>query len=117
MLHVLSRPEFSPKVCDESWRAFALNFPLCRSPLRSRRDVRMPLQFTNTLSRRLETFTPLDPAGRHVGLYCCGPTVYDFGHIGNFRTFVFADLVRRYLQFRGFDVTHVMNITDVEDKI
>ena len=50
-------------------------------------------------------------------MYCCGPTVYDYGHIGNFRTFVFTDLVRRYLQFRGFSVTHVMNITDVEDKI
>ena len=60
---------------------------------------------------------PLDPAGRKVGMYCCGPTVYDFGHIGNFRTFVFADLVRRYLEFKGYDVRQVMNITDVEDKI
>ena len=50
-------------------------------------------------------------------MYCCGPTVYDFGHIGNFRTFVFTDLVRRYLEFRGYAVVHVMNITDVEDKI
>ncbi len=50
-------------------------------------------------------------------MYVCGPTVYDFGHIGNFRTFVFADLVRRYLEFKGFQVRHVMNITDVEDKI
>jgi cysteinyl-tRNA synthetase len=50
-------------------------------------------------------------------MYCCGPTVYDFGHIGNFRTFVFADLVRRHLEFRGYAVTQVMNITDVEDKI
>jgi cysteinyl-tRNA synthetase len=50
-------------------------------------------------------------------MYCCGPTVYDFAHIGNWRTFVFADLVRRYLIFRGYDVKHVMNITDVEDKI
>jgi cysteinyl-tRNA synthetase len=50
-------------------------------------------------------------------MYCCGPTVYDYGHIGNFRTFVCADLVRRYLAFRGFSVTYVMNITDVEDKI
>lgn len=60
---------------------------------------------------------PLDPAGRKVGMYCCGPTVYDYGHIGNFRTFTFGDLVRRYLEFRGYQVTHVMNITDVEDKI
>ena len=50
-------------------------------------------------------------------MYCCGPTVYDFAHIGNWRTFVFADLVRRYLEFKGHAVTHVMNITDVEDKI
>ncbi len=52
-----------------------------------------------------------------VGMYCCGPTVYDFAHIGNWRTFVFADLVRRYLEFKGYAVTHVMNITDIEDKI
>ncbi len=50
-------------------------------------------------------------------MYCCGPTVYDYAHIGNWRTFVFADLVRRYLEFKGYSVTHVMNITDVEDKI
>jgi len=77
----------------------------------------MALRFFNTLSRSVEEFVPLDPAGRKVGMYCCGPTVYDFGHIGNFRTFVFSDLVRRYLQFRGYEVTHVMNVTDVEDKI
>jgi cysteinyl-tRNA synthetase len=77
----------------------------------------MALQVFNTLSRTVQDFTPLDPAGRHVGLYCCGPTVHDFAHIGNFRTFVFADLVRRYLEFKGYAVTHVMNITDVEDKI
>ncbi|MFO1458680.1 MAG: cysteine--tRNA ligase [Verrucomicrobiota bacterium] len=77
----------------------------------------------NTLTRTVEPFEPLfpdarDDAGRpRVGLYACGPTVYDFGHIGNFRTFVFADLVRRFLEFRGFGVVHVMNITDVEDKI
>src|SRR6476646_5076465 len=77
----------------------------------------MALKLFNTLSRSLEDFVPLDPGGKNVGMYCCGPTVYDFGHIGNFRTFVFADLVRRYLEFRGFAVTHVMNVTDVEDKI
>lgn len=80
------------------------------------------LQLFNTLTRRVEPFEPLFPDqtkdGRPVvGMYCCGPTVYDFGHIGNFRTFVFADLVRRYLEFRGYAVNHVMNITDVEDKI
>src|SRR5271156_6181434 len=77
----------------------------------------MALRLFNTLSRSVQEFVPLDPAGTQVGLYCCGPTVYDFAHIGNFRTFVFADLVRRYLQFKGYTVRHVMNITDVEDKI
>lgn len=77
----------------------------------------MALRLFNTLTRRVEDFQPLDPAGRRVGMYCCGPTVYDLAHIGNFRTFVFTDLVRRYLEFRGHEVTHVMNITDVEDKI
>jgi cysteinyl-tRNA synthetase len=77
----------------------------------------MALRFFNTLTRSVETFVPRDPAGRQVGLYCCGPTVYDFPHIGNLRTFVFADLVRRYLEFKGYAVRHVTNITDVEDKI
>ena len=77
----------------------------------------MALKFFNTLSRSVQEFVPLDPAGLKVGMYVCGPTVYDYGHIGNFRTFVFADLVRRYLEFKGFQVRHVMNITDVEDKI
>jgi cysteinyl-tRNA synthetase len=77
----------------------------------------MGLRVFNTLTRSVQDFVPRDPAGRNVGMYCCGPTVYDVAHIGNFRTFVFADLVRRYLEFRGFVVRHVMNITDVEDKI
>jgi cysteinyl-tRNA synthetase len=77
----------------------------------------MALKLFNTLTRSVEPFVPLDPAGQRVGMYVCGPTVYDFGHVGNFRTFVLADLVRRYLEFKGFTVTHVMNITDVEDKI
>jgi len=77
----------------------------------------MALKLFNTLSRSVQDFVPLDPSTDAVGMYCCGPTVYDFAHIGNWRTFVFADLVRRYLEFRGYRVTHVMNITDVEDKI
>jgi cysteinyl-tRNA synthetase len=77
----------------------------------------MGLKLFNTLSRSIQEFTPLDPDGKKVGMYCCGPTVYDFAHIGNWRTFVFADLVHRYLEFKGHAVTHVMNITDVEDKI
>ena len=77
----------------------------------------MALKLFNTLSRSVQEFIPLDPSGKNVGLYCCGPTVYDFAHIGNWRTFVFGDLVRRTLEFQGHAVTHVMNITDVEDKI
>src|SRR3989442_9973662 len=77
----------------------------------------MGLKFFNTLTRSVQEFAPLDPAGEQAGIYCCGPTVHDVAHIGNFRTFVFADLVRRYLQFKGYAVLHVMNITDVEDKI
>src|SRR3974390_3156765 len=77
----------------------------------------MSLRLFNTLSRSIQDFAPLDPSGRQAGMYCCGPTVYDFAHIGNWRTFVFGDLVRRYLEFKGYSVRHVMNITDVEDKI
>ncbi len=77
----------------------------------------MALKLFNTLSRSVQDFLPLDATGKKVGMYCCGPTVYDFAHIGNWRTFVFADLVRRYLEFKGYAVNHVMNITDVEDKI
>lgn len=77
----------------------------------------MSVRLFNTLTRVVEEFKPLDPAGKQVGMYCCGPTVHDSAHIGNFRTFVFADLVRRYLEFKGYTVRHVMNITDVEDKI
>ena len=77
----------------------------------------MGLKLYNTLSRSVQEFAPLDPAGKKVGMYCCGPTVYDFAHIGNWRTFVFGDLVRRYLEFKGYAVHHVMNITDVDDKI
>jgi cysteinyl-tRNA synthetase len=77
----------------------------------------MALQFFNTLTRRKEPFLPIDPAGKKVGLYTCGPTVYDFVHIGNLRAFMFDDLLRRYLEYKGYAVTHVMNITDVEDRI
>src|SRR6266567_2164858 len=77
----------------------------------------MGLRLFNTLTRSVREFIPLDAAGKNVGMYCCGPTVHDFAHIGNFRTFVFADLVRRYFEFKGYRVTQVMNITDVEDKI
>jgi len=70
--------------------------------------------FFNTLTRKKEKFTPLERG--KVKIYTCGPTVYDFAHIGNFRTFIFQDLLRRWLEYRGFRVTQVMNITDVDDK-
>ena len=73
------------------------------------------LRLTNTLAGRAEEFRPLHPP--EVGMYSCGPTVYDYGHIGNFRTFVFVDLLRRHLRQSGFRLKHVMNITDVDDKI
>jgi cysteinyl-tRNA synthetase len=76
----------------------------------------MPLRFLNTLSRATEAFAPLDPDGRIVRLYTCGPTVYNFAHIGNFRAYIFEDLLQRHLEARGFDVQRVMNLTDVDDK-
>lgn len=76
----------------------------------------MSLRFHNTLTRSLEPFTPLDPAGRAVKLYTCGPTVYNHAHIGNFRAYVFEDLLQRHLEYRGYDVERVMNLTDVDDK-
>jgi cysteinyl-tRNA synthetase len=73
------------------------------------------LRLKNTLTRTQEEFKPLE--GNTVRMYACGPTVYDYGHIGNFRTFVAVDLLRRYLKYLGYQVRHVMNITDIEDKI
>ena len=72
------------------------------------------LQLYNTMSRRLEPFQPLEP-GR-VRIYTCGPTVYNHAHIGNLRTFLFEDVLRRTLALFGYQVTHVMNLTDVDDK-
>jgi cysteinyl-tRNA synthetase len=73
------------------------------------------LRLKNTLSRTQEEFKPLE--GNTVRMYACGPTVYDYGHIGNFRTFVAVDILRRYLKYLGYEVRHAMNITDVDDKI
>src|SRR5918998_473622 len=73
------------------------------------------LKFHNTLTGRIEEFHPLNEG--EVRFYYCGPTVWDYGHIGNFRSAVAADVVRRYLKFKGYRVIHVMNITDVEDRI
>jgi len=75
----------------------------------------MSLRLFNTLSGKIEGFRPL--VDSEVRMYACGPTVYDYGHIGNFRTFVAVDLLRRYFRQSGYKVRHVMNITDVDDKI
>jgi cysteinyl-tRNA synthetase len=73
------------------------------------------LRFFNTLSRQIEEFQPLDD--NHVRMYICGPTVWNFSHIGNFRTFIFGDILRRYLKYKGYELTHVFNLTDVDDRI
>ncbi len=75
----------------------------------------MALELFNTLSAKVEEFHPLDD--NLVRMYACGPTVYDYGHIGNFRTFIVVDTLRRFLKQSGYQVKHVMNITDVDDKI
>ncbi len=75
----------------------------------------MPLRLFNTMSSQIEEFRPL--RGNEVRMYACGPTVYDYGHIGNFRTFIAVDLLRRFLRQSGYQIRHVMNITDVDDKI
>src|SRR5664279_2608085 len=75
----------------------------------------MALRLFNTMSSQIEEFHPLQD--REVRMYACGPTVYDYGHIGNFRTFVNVDLLRRFFRQSGYTVRHVMNITDVDDKI
>ena len=75
----------------------------------------MAVRFYNTLTRRKEEFKEIEPG--KVRFYSCGPTVHDFAHIGNFKTFVVFDLIKRYLTYRDYQVHHVMNITDVEDKI
>ncbi len=74
----------------------------------------MAITFYNSLSRQLEVFEPLEEG--KVRIYSCGPTVYDFPHIGNWRANIFVDLLHRYLEYRGFEVYHIMNITDVDDK-
>jgi cysteinyl-tRNA synthetase len=71
----------------------------------------MELKLWNTMGRELQKFEPIQPG--KVGLYCCGPTVYDFAHVGNLRTYLFEDILRRTLEYLGFTVRHVMNVTDV----
>lgn len=83
---------------------FAEKFPIAQSEL----------QFFNTESRKKEPFTTMQP--KHVKMYTCGPTIYHYAHIGNFRTYVFEDILRRTFKYFGYQVTQVMNITDVDDK-
>jgi cysteinyl-tRNA synthetase len=73
------------------------------------------LRIHNTLSGQVEEFRPLVEG--EVKFYYCGPTVWDYGHIGNFRSAIAADVIRRYLKFKGYNVTQVMNLTDVDDRI
>jgi len=79
-------------------------------------NVNMALRFFNTYSRKLENFETLDPAAHKIDIYTCGPTVYSRAHIGNFRAYIFEDLLQRHLELRGYKVHRVMNITDVDDK-
>src|SRR2546430_3008697 len=76
----------------------------------------MTMRFFNTYSRRIEEFEARDSAGHAVSIYTCGPTVYSRAHIGNFRAYIFEDLLQRHLELRGYKVHRVMNITDVDDK-
>lgn len=75
----------------------------------------MTFRLFNTLSGQLDELAP--QKGGELRMYACGPTVYDYGHIGNFRTFLQVDVLRRFLHLRGLKLRHVMNITDVDDKI
>src|SRR5262245_17993485 len=91
---------------------------LLRRPHRARLEGAsrgMTLDLYNTLSGAVEAFRPQHPP--EVRMYVCGLTVYGRGHIGNYRTFVATDLLRRTLRYKGFDVNHVMNVTDVDDRI
>src|SRR3990167_9292986 len=74
----------------------------------------MPLKFFNTLSREKEDFSPMDQ--NLVRMYTCGPTVYGYPHIGNYRAYIFADTLKRVLLYSGYKVKHIMNLTDIDDK-
>src|SRR5436190_6081742 len=82
----------------------------------SGQSFRMRIQFFNTYSRQLEEFTPRTSGSRKMDMYTCGPTVYSRAHIGNFRAYIFEDLLQRHLESRDYEVHRVMNLTDVDDK-
>ncbi len=95
--------------------AFAVKVsPTLGEPMPSS-DTAAPFRLYNTMTRSIEPFAPAD--GETVRIYSCGPTVYNPAHLGNFRTFLFVDLLRRTLRLRGWSVRQVMNLTDVDDKI
>ena len=73
------------------------------------------LSIYNTLTRKKEEFIPINP--HEVKMYVCGPTVYDYFHIGNARSFIMADILRRYLEYKGYNVKYIMNLTDIDDRI
>src|SRR3989442_15856315 len=95
--------------CSTRWTTARVDAPAGGSYVSA-----VPLSLHNTLPRRLEPFQPLVPP--RVTLYTCGPTVWNYAHIGNLRTFLFEDLLRRYLELSGYDVFHIMNLTDVDDR-
>ena len=95
-------------------RAAGRSSPVPR-PAADRAIASMTIRLHDTLSGETRPFEPLEPG--HVRMYSCGPTVYGPAHVGNFRSFLFADLLVRYLRFRGLRVTWVMNVTDIDDKI
>src|SRR3982074_2610242 len=76
----------------------------------------MAIRLFNTYSRKLEELAPRDPASRKIDMYTCGPTVYSRAHIGNFRAYIFEDLLQRHLELRGFTVHRVINMTDADNK-
>src|SRR2546430_17210869 len=88
-----------------SCRAARVDLPIGRSYVSA---APMTLTLYNTLTRRVEPFAPLAPPPARVTVYTCGPTVWNYAHIGNFRTFLFEDLLRRYLAYSGYDVFHIM---------
>ena len=74
----------------------------------------MTLKIFNTLTRKKEEFKPIKDG--FVGMYTCGPTTYNFAHVGNFRAYIFEDQLRRYLKYKGYEIKQIMNLTDVDDK-
>jgi len=102
-----------PVVCEAAPApARALTLP----PVHPTFPAPMTLALHNTLTRRVEPFQPLPLPHARVTMYTCGPTVWNYAHIGNFRTFLFEDLLRRFLEYSGYQVFHIMNLTDVDDR-